>query len=157
MEIERKFLVKELPDLSGIEPVRFERYYLFVSDTVEERIQKTGDTYSYEKKTLVDTFSRSTEKWPISKDEFNKLRKNATKAIVRQSYKLSSKMSIKVYHGDYEGLMRAEVEFLSIDEARIYQPEHWMGAEITMTPLGKDSSLLTLDRDSMLKLVERLS
>ena len=157
MEIERKFLVKKLPDLSGVESVDYERYYLSVSDGVEERIQKTGDTYSYERKTSVDALTRSTELRHISKTEFDDLRQNTTKAILRQSYSLSSSLSIKIYHGDYEGLIRAEIEFSSLEEAKAYQPEPWMGREITNTPLGRDSSLLKLNSDSVVRLIEQLA
>ena len=30
MEIERKWFVKTLPDLSGLTPVSYERYFLFI-------------------------------------------------------------------------------------------------------------------------------
>lgn len=157
MEIERKFLVNELPDLSHIEPVHFERYYLNVSDGVEERIQKTNDKYSYEKKVLINELSRSTEKNEITENEFENLKQGSSRAVVRDSYELNSSLSIKIYHGDFEGLVRAEVEFASVEEALHYQPESWMGNEITNTPLGKDSSLLHLDSKSVLKLIGQLS
>ncbi|MFH1399402.1 MAG: hypothetical protein ABIG95_04810 [Candidatus Woesearchaeota archaeon] len=39
-EIERKFLVRKLPDLAGKESVRFERYFLKIEPYFEDRIQK---------------------------------------------------------------------------------------------------------------------
>lgn len=153
MEIERKFLVKNLPDLSGIEPVYFERYYLSIANGIEERIQKTNDRYSYEKKTIVDELSRATEKKDITKEEFEKLKDGSTKVIIRNSYELSPNMSIKIYHGDYEGLIRAEIEFSSIEEANAYTSEAWMGKEISESPLGRDSRLLELNGDSFKKLL----
>lgn len=153
MEIERKFLVKELPDLSGITPVHFERYYLSVSGGVEERVQKTNDSYTIEKKVAVDELTRSTERKEISKEEFEEMKSRASKSILRDSYLIAPGLSIKIYHGAYEGLIRAEVEFSSIDEANEYTPEPWMGKEISHSPLGRDSRLLTLDASSFEKLL----
>ncbi len=153
MEIERKFLVKELPDLSGLHRIRFERYYLSISDTIEERIQKTNKGYSYEKKVAIDNLSRSTEKKEISEGEFEKLKSSSSSAIIRDSYALSTNVSIKIYRGTYEGLVRVEVEFSSKDEADSYIPETWMGHEITNSPLGRDSRLLKLDADTFSKLI----
>ena len=157
MEIERKFLVKELPDLTNIEPLRYERYYLRVEKGVEERIQKTNEHYTYEKKVAVDELTRSTELKHISEKEFEELKAKSGRAILRDSYSLSPNLSIKIYHGEYEGLVRAEVEFASNKEAGSYTPELWMGKELTGTPLGKDSSLLELDKDSMERLLSQLS
>lgn len=154
MEIERKFLVKKMPDLSGIVPIHFERYYLSISDDSEERIQRTNDTYSYEKKTAIDEFSRSTEKKEITNEEFERLKSNSSGAIIRDSFPLSSHVSIKIYHGMYEGLARAEVEFLSKTEADNYIPETWMGDEVTNSPLGRDSRLLKLNADTFSKLIK---
>jgi hypothetical protein len=67
MEIERKFLVKKLPDLSNIDPVRFERYYLNVSDNIEERIQNTNGRYTYEKKVAIDELSRQPKEKRLQK------------------------------------------------------------------------------------------
>lgn len=155
MEIERKFLVNEMPDLSGIEPVHFERYYVHISDDIEERIQSTNGKYSYEKKVALDNLSRSTEKKEITQEEFEKLRDKSSNAIIRDSLSLSPAISIKVYHGAYEGLVRAEVEFSSKAEADNYTPEAWMGHEITNSPLGRDSRLLQLDNDTFLKLINK--
>lgn len=156
MEIERKFLVKEMPDLSGITPIRYERYFLTITEGVEERIQKTNERYTYEKKVAVDELTRSTELKQITAQEFEELKAKSGKAILRDSYLLSSGISIKIYHGDYEGLVRAEVEFASTDEAKNYKPESWMGNEITDSPLGRDSKLLELDSRSVLRLIKVL-
>lgn len=155
MEIERKFLVSEMPDLSDVKPVHFERYYLTISDDIEERIQRTNEKYSYEKKLAADNLSRSTEKKEITQEEFEKLRDKSSNAIIRDSLSLSPAISIKVYHGVYEGLVRAEVEFSSKAEADNYTPEAWMGQEITNSPLGRDSRLLQLDNDTFLKLINK--
>lgn len=155
MEIERKFLIKEMPDLSDVNPVHFERYYLSISEDTEERIQRTNDEYSYEKKVTVDALSRSTEKKKITKEDFEELKGASNNAIIRDSFALSPNISIKIYHGIYEGLVRAEVEFSSKTEADNYTPATWMGREITNSALGRDSRLLKLDADAFSLLIHK--
>ena len=88
-EIERKFLVKKLPDLSNKTPIWYERYFLQITPDYEDRIQKKGDKYEREKKRKTSYLTRETEKFEISKEEFEKLKKVASKSIIRESYKVS--------------------------------------------------------------------
>ena len=138
-----------MPDLSGQEPVRYERYYLNRSNTVEERIQKKGDAYEYEKKEKVSDLEHKKETRPITREEFESLKPKAGEAIIRDGYMVSNNpdITIKIYHGKYEGLVRAEVEFDSLESAEAFIPPEWMGKEITGTPLGKDSDLLDLSEE----------
>lgn len=147
-EIERKFLVKDLPDLSKKEFISYERYFLKIESNFEERIQKKGDKYEKERKFKTSDLSRELEKQEISKEDFYILKKSASKSIIRDSYKISDNpnITIKIYHGDYEELVRAEVEFLSEEEAKSFQPYDWMGREITNTNLGKDAKLIQLNK-----------
>lgn len=144
MEIERKFLIRKMPDLTGIQPVHYERYYLHRDENVEERIQKKDSIYEYEYKKRISSLERTKEKRSLSESEFFELKQRASEAIIRDSYLLPSGVSIKIYHGKFEGLVRAEIEFKTREEATQYQPVSWMGEEITENPLGKDSKLLNL-------------
>lgn len=69
-EIERKFLVKALPDLAGKEKIEYERYYLFNQDGIELRIQRKGPKFEIEHKVLVSELERTKEKVEISQGEF---------------------------------------------------------------------------------------
>ncbi|MBU1110867.1 hypothetical protein KKB83_04595 [Patescibacteria group bacterium] len=157
-EIERKFLVEKLPDLSDKDSVSYERYFLKIEADFEERIQRKGDKYEKEKKFKTSDLSRKTEKQEISKRDFDVLINSASKSIIRESYKISDnpEVTIKIYHGDYEGLTRAEVEFSSEDEAKNFQSYDWMGKEITNTQLGKDSKLIQLNQKEFKDLLDSL-
>lgn len=145
-EIERKFAINEMPDLSGQQPIVYERYYIRIEDGLEERIQKKGDEFEREIKKRLSDLSRTTEKTKITQDEFENLKKGSRKSIIRESYLISNTpdITVKIYHGDYEGLVRAEVEFESEEDATNFKPLTWMGREISNLPIGKDSSLLQL-------------
>ncbi len=145
-EIERKFFVREMPDLSGLEPLHYERYFLKHEDGVEERISKVNDKYVYERKTEVSALERSREKKELSEQEFNQLKEKASEAIIRERYTISSNpdIAIQIYHGRFEGLVRAEVEFETKEEAESFIPLPWMGKEMTELPIARDSKLLDL-------------
>ena len=160
MEIERKFLVKEIPDLSGIRPISYERYYLSTDESSVVRIQKRGDKYEYETKKNISHLEYEKTKRLISGAEFEALKQvKASEGIMRDGYQISSKpdISIKIYHGRFEGLVRAEVEFSSREEAEAYIPAVWMGIEITHSPLGVDARLLHLSKEEFLSLLTRSS
>ncbi len=148
-EIERKFFVATMPDLSGKEPIPYERYYLRREGGVEERIQKKGDAYEYERKEKISDLQHKKETRAISQEEFESLRLGVGDAIIRDGYMISNNpdITIKIYHGKHEGLVRAEVEFDSLEEAQAFVPPEWLGKEITGTPLGKDSGLLDLNEE----------
>ena len=69
-EIERKFLVKQLPDLSGIQAIPYERFYLYADKGVELRVQQRGDEYELERKVVIGDLSRSSSICPLSVEEF---------------------------------------------------------------------------------------
>jgi len=147
MEIERKFLVSEMPDVSGIAAIPYERYYTRIEEGFSERIQRKGEWYEIETKRKISNLEHDKNKRSISKEEFESLRPQAVGAgIVRDSYNISDnpRISIKVYHGQFEGLVRAEVEFDSVTAAQAFTPLPWMGREITGTPLGLDAELVRL-------------
>lgn len=156
MEIERKYLVKRLPDLSTIAPMEMERYYLHSNENVEIRIQRVDQSYSSEQKVKVSKNGRTKEVREITKTVFDELKQGASQAILRTSYDLGRNLSIKIYHGAYEGLVRAEIEFANEKKAGAYQPEPWMGPEITDSPLGRDSRLVTLTQAQFKKLIDSL-
>lgn len=155
MEIERKWLVKRLPDLSGLSPISYERNFLYIGDEVEIRIQRKGDKYQFERKSQVGKLSREEQVFDITEEEFNALKKQSLKAILRDSYILqkSPQITIKIYKGVHEGLIRAEVEFESEIEAEKFVPLDWFGEEITETPLGRDKLLISLSDDEFKKLM----
>jgi len=155
-EIERKFLVKELPDLSKLKPIIYERYFLKITPDSEVRIQAKGKKYELETKTNKSAISSKKEKKEITKDEFEKLKKKSKKSIIREGFLLSKKpeTSIKVYHGDYEGLIRLEVEFKTEKEANQFIPPPWASKEITGTELGRDSSLIKLNKKQFRNILE---
>ncbi len=157
-EIERKFFVNELPDLSKLEPLHYERYYLENSNGKEVRISKVNETYIYEEKLGISKLERTTSKKEISEIEFNKLKQQqASEGLIRDSYQLSNNpdISIKIYNGRFNGLIRAEVEFNSEEDAVSFVPLEWMGEEMTDLPIARDGKLIELTEQEFRKYIEK--
>lgn len=156
-EIERKFLIKKMPDLSNFESVIYERYYIFRNNTVEMRVQKKGDKYEIERKEVVNGLSAKKTKLAISEPEFEKLKQLGSDVILREGFFISSNpgVSIKIYHGKYEGLKKIEVEFDSENEARTFQIPDWYGEEITGSIVSRDSKLLDLSDEEFKNFLEK--
>ncbi|HSH18525.1 MAG TPA: hypothetical protein VK978_04005 [Candidatus Saccharimonadales bacterium] len=157
IETERKFLVVNLPDVSGLPKLSYERYYLPSKIGEEIRIQKKGASYELEHKVMLSSLSRETKKETLSQSEYHNLKQQAGEGIERESYDLGNGLTVKIYKGRFSGLIRAEIEFTSGEAAASYLPETWFDKEITHTPLGKDKDLLQLSNEEFRGLLTKLS
>jgi len=52
-------------------------------------------------------------------------------------------LELDVYHGRLEGLLTAEVEFGSVDDAAAFVPPDWLGRDVTDDPRYKNKRLAT--------------
>lgn len=142
----KRYIVTNISTLNLSEPLRYERYY--INDNL--RIQKKENLF--EKETLDDN-NVVMLKEEIDISEFENLKKNAYKEIIRDSYLYldDERVSIKRYYGLYEGLIRVEVKFETDDEMNEFQKLKWMGKEITESALAFDKYLSKLDKEQFLK------
>jgi adenylate cyclase len=154
--ITRKFLVKVTPDLSSKIKTTYQRYYLYNKNSVVIRIQKINEDFELERKANVSGLVRDGQTVKITQDEFEELKKFATKNIKRDSYEIQKnpRILLRVYHGSFEGLTRVEVNFDSEEEANTFQPLDWFGKEITGTNLSQDGHLLTLTTEEFKSLLD---
>ena len=60
--ITRKFLVKDIPDLSHQKAIQNNRFYLFISEGLVIRVQNNGDTYEIERKADISELIRKKQK-----------------------------------------------------------------------------------------------
>ncbi len=154
-EIERKFFVSDMPKLDGIRPIVYERHILESDSSREVRITKINDRYIKEVKIKSSELCRTTESLEISEAIFDGLKVNSIGSLTRDKYviKGSPEIHLQVYHGKFEGLVRAEVEFESEVEARAYVPEKWMGEEMTGMPIARDAELINLSKEEFEKYI----
>ena len=132
MEIERKFLIKELPDLSKYDYVDIEQGYLCTHPVV--RIRKKNDKYilTYKGSGLL---AHEEIEANLTEDGYNHLVKKIDgNLIVKKRYLIPLEpytVELDVFSGHMEGLIMAEVEFPTVEEANSFTPPAWFAKEVT--------------------------
>ena len=134
IEIERKFLVKEIPDkLDTFERIDMTQGYLNTNPVV--RIRKENDNYvlTYKGSGLL---SRSEYNLPLNEESFNHMIKKCDGIIISKSrYKIPIKNNLiaelDIFKGDLDSLVLVEVEFKSVEDANAFIPPSWFGMDVT--------------------------
>jgi len=143
MEIERKFTIKKLPDgLEQYEKKEIEQAYLCKRPTL--RIRKSNEDYilTYKSKLglniAADVTARCNEEveLPLTKEAYLHLKEKADGQVISKTRYLipienNRKIELDVFHGYLEGLIFAEVEFESEEEAAAYQLPDWFLEDVT--------------------------
>ena len=139
VEIERKFLVDELPDLSAAASKPIEQGYLATGDA-EVRLRRRGEDRLLTVK-AGSGLSRKEAEIGLGEDQFETLWPLTEGRRLRKRRHLLSEgdleIELDVYEGGLEGLVVAEVEFESEPAAEGFSPPSWLGAEVT----GEDAYL----------------
>lgn len=146
-EIERKFLVNNLPDdLSGYECHTLIQGYLNTNPVV--RVRKEDNEYylTYKGSGLLKR-----EEYNLFLDEtsFNHLLAKADGNIIsKKRYKIPYKtttqsltIELDIFDKPFENLVIAEIEFESEDEANKFVPPSWLGTDVTLNPEYHNSNL----------------
>lgn len=133
MEIERKYLVKSLPEQLDSYPVRYlEQGYLCTAPVV--RIRRDNDKYELTYKSG-GLLAREEYNLPLTKDAYEHLRRKADGRIIsKKRYMIpfeSYTIELDIFDGDLAPLILAEVEFDSIEAANKFSGPDWFGEDVT--------------------------
>lgn len=145
MEIERKYLVQTLPEnLSSFPSRQIEQAYLCTEPVVRIRRQDGEYYLTYKGKGLL---SREEYNLPLTGEAYRHLLKKADGIILsKRRYLIPLKekgltAELDVFQGAYEGLVLAEVEFPSLEEAQGFEPPAWFGRDVTLSGEYQNSLL----------------
>ena len=145
IEIERKFLVRNLPDLSqATKKYIHQGYITHTNDTVEVRLRqkeqqffitvKSGSGMVRNEHEITVDRQQFETLWPET--QFRRIEKHRwTGQLGTQIFELD------VFIGVLKPLMLVEVEFSSIEEADNFQPADWFGREVTLDKRYKNKAL----------------
>lgn len=146
MEIERKFLItkENLPEnLASFDSHEIEQGYLCTAPVV--RIRRQDDSYymTYKSKGLL---AREEYNLPLNKEAYEHLRPKADGILISKTrYLIPEKngltIELDVFHGIYESVYLAEVEFDSEEDANAYQPPAWFGEDVTFSTKYHNSTM----------------
>ena len=145
-EIERKFLVKEMPRAESGQTV-IEQGYLAADGEAEVRLRRQGEELLLTAKTGHGEVREEVEV-PIEPGAFEAL---WALTVGRRVYKVRHyvplgsdlRAEIDVYAGQLVGLRTAEIEFGSRAEADSFAPPFWLGTELTGDERYANQSLAT--------------
>lgn len=142
MEIERKFTIKTLPDLNLYKYKCLEQGYLNTNPVV--RVRKEDDEYymTYKGKGFLE---REEYNLPLNKEAYEHLVKKADGRIIKKKRYLipylNYTIELDVFEGDLEGLIFAEVEFESKEEALSFVSPDWFAEDVTSDKKYSNSHL----------------
>lgn len=147
-EIERKFLVKSLPDnLNDYQSNNIEQGYLCSAPVV--RVRKYNDKYVLTYKSG-GMMMREEYEHPLTAESYSHLIGKADGLIISKTrYRIPDKddlvIELDVFHGPLEGFVMAEVEFSSEEQAISYTCPHWFGRDVTKDPAFHNSRISRMD------------
>ena len=143
MEIERKFLLKEVPDLTSVKSKRIVQAYISTDPVI--RIRQMGTTYCLCMKSQGHMIREEFELM-ITKEQFDNLWEKVdyapiekTRYFIPLDRHLTAELDI--YSGNLDGLLTVEVEFASSVQASHFIPPSWFGEDITHDNRYKNNHL----------------
>jgi len=152
LEIERKFLVGEIPEETGaVRPALIRQGYLANGDSREVRIRQIDKRHVISAKSGIGleraeyevaiTATQFEALWPIS-DGWR---------VSKSRYRLPVDewvAELDVFSGILQGLKVVEVEFASVADSQRFLPPYWFGPEVTGDPLFSNLSLSRLTTEN---------
>lgn len=146
IEIERKFLVKTMPDLSNAQKMYIHQGYLTdSSDSIEVRLRRKDDQYFITVKSG-SGMVRAERETSIDQHQFESLwpdtqGKRIEKYRWKGQLKTHQTYQLDKFLGSLEPLMLVEVEFSSLEQADNFEPADWFGREVTADKNYKNKAL----------------
>ena len=147
MEIERKYLIKDINTL----PINFKDYphheieqaYLNTEPVIRVRRQDDAYYLTYKSKGLM---AREEYNLPLNKISYEHLLEKVDGNILtktRYEIPLNDHLTIEldIFHGKFKGLILAEVEFPSMEEAENFTPPEYFGEDVTFSTEYHNSTL----------------
>ncbi|MBP3663549.1 MAG: CYTH domain-containing protein [Tyzzerella sp.] len=143
MEIERKYLLKKLPDnLDTYRHRHLEQGYLCTAPVV--RIRKDDDRYELTYKSG-GMMVRQEYNLLLTKDSYEHLKNKIDgRLISKKRYMIPYEkymIELDVFENDLAPLVLAEVEFETEEEANSFTPPEWFGKDVTFSKAYHNSVL----------------
>ena len=147
MEIERKFLIKNLPkNLDSYQYHDIEQAYLCTSPVIRIRRQDNEYILTYKSPGMM---VRDEYNLPLTKTAYLHLKeKTDGNVISKKRYIIPLENGLKIeldlFHPPFQELIVAEVEFPSVESANEFDPPSWFAQDVTFNPEYHNSHLSKL-------------
>ncbi|MBC2703312.1 CYTH domain-containing protein [Desulfobacula sp.] len=145
IETERKFLLHYLPSSLLVNSTLIRQGYITNKKDRVVRIRLSGDSAFLTVKGATHNASRKEYEYPIPKQDAKEmLQLFCKKPLIKKTrYQIEFKgfeWIIDLFSGDNQGLVVAEIELDSIDQA--FEKPDWIGEEVTHDPRYFNSNLI---------------
>ncbi|MCD8248332.1 MAG: CYTH domain-containing protein [Lachnospiraceae bacterium] len=144
-EIERKYLIRETPDLSSCPYHEIEQAYLCTDPVVRVRRQDEEYYLTYKAR---GNMIREEYNLPLTKEAYlHLLAKADCRRISKRRHLIPFEpytIELDEFFAPVPGLWLAEVEFPSEEAAHAFTPPDWFGEEVTDSPAYHNSTLSKL-------------
>jgi CYTH domain-containing protein/CHAD domain-containing protein len=147
MEIERKFLVRDLPeDLERHPAEKIEQGYLAIDGDVEVRVRRSDGSDSKLTVKAGKGESRVEEEFELDASRFDSLWPfTAGRRLRKVRHRIPAEgdlvFELDSYLGWLRGLFTVEIEFPSLDASKAFRPPRWIGREVTEDAGYKNQAL----------------
>lgn len=161
MEIEQKYQVREMPDVSDCEKLEMEQGYLCTDPVV--RIRKSNDSFilTYKSKAGVKSSDLAAQinqevELPLTEQAYLHLKDKVDGYLISKTrYKIPLSDGhvgeLDVFHGRLDGLVFVEVEFEAEEEIETFQPPKWFGENVSRDRRYSNSFLSSCEDLDILK------
>lgn len=158
MEIEKKFLLKWIPEnLSQYECKEIEQGYLCRNPIV--RIRKSNNDYimtykskfGLEEKRGGDTCISNEVEVMLNQEGYEHLKQKVDNHLIKKKRYIiplsdDLKAELDLFEGQLKGLVFAEVEFASEEQAKQFSPPDWFSEDVSSDQRYSNSYLSTIDK-----------
>lgn len=147
MEIERKYLLKTLPDLETYEFHKIEQAYLCTSPVV--RVRREDETY-YMTYKGGGMMAREEYNLPLNQESYQHLKEKADGNVIGKTRYLiplgkeGLVAEVDVFDPPFAPLILAEVEFETEEQANAFVAPEWFGEDVTFDGRYHNSYMSTM-------------
>lgn len=147
MEIERKYLLKTLPDLKTYEFHKIEQAYLCTSPVV--RVRREDETY-YMTYKGGGMMAREEYNLPLNQESYQHLKEKADGNVIGKTRYLiplekeGLVAEVDVFDPPFAPLILAEVEFETEEQANAFVAPEWFGEDVTFDGRYHNSYMSTM-------------
>ena len=144
MEIEKKYLLKNLPDFAACQFHKIEQAYLCTDPVV--RVRREDETYymTYKGRGML---VREEYNLPLNKEAYEHLKEKADGNVIGKTRYLVPLdengliAEVDVFDAPFAPLIMAEVEFESEEQANEFVAPEWFGEDVTFSSEYHNSTL----------------
>lgn len=148
MEIEKKYLVDlKDTDYKNYPCHHLEQGYLSTNPVVRVRREDNNFYLTYKGKGMM---VREEYNLPLTEESYNHLKEKSDGALICKTRYLipydKYTIELDIFSGNMTGLIMAEVEFPSVEEAQAFIPPSWFVKEVTNDSAYHNSNFIYVDQ-----------